>query len=121
MVDPTGHGFLEESHRGLNGEKYGMASYRKGFQGDSICDVLRATESEIKIKHNRQYSHIPLKKIRGRSQIDERGRRSDTAPWADVITTADIRKMHKKVESVSFMDYLPNSVKRRSNSPPSHL
>lgn len=31
MLDPSGHGFIEESQRGLEGQNYGMASYKKGL------------------------------------------------------------------------------------------
>lgn len=31
MIDPTGHGFIEESQRGFDGQNYGMASYKKGL------------------------------------------------------------------------------------------
>ena len=32
MIDPSGHGFIDESRRGLEGQNYGMAAYKKGLQ-----------------------------------------------------------------------------------------
>ena len=29
-MDPSGHGFIEETYRGLEGQNFGMASYKKG-------------------------------------------------------------------------------------------
>ena len=42
MIDPTGFGFIEESHRGLEGQHYGMASYKKGLRTVSMCNIKKA-------------------------------------------------------------------------------
>eukprot|EP00354_Favella_ehrenbergii_P005870 CAMPEP_0170474140 /NCGR_PEP_ID=MMETSP0123-20130129/15950_1 /TAXON_ID=182087 /ORGANISM="Favella ehrenbergii, Strain Fehren 1" /LENGTH=64 /DNA_ID=CAMNT_0010743671 /DNA_START=915 /DNA_END=1109 /DNA_ORIENTATION=+ len=60
MIDPSGHGFIEESHRGLEGQNYGMASYKKGLRSVSSCDIVKASESEINLKHHRYYEQLPF-------------------------------------------------------------
>ena len=42
MLDPTGHGFIDEASIGLEGQGYGLASFKKGLQNVSICNVLKA-------------------------------------------------------------------------------
>ena len=42
MLDPTGHGFIDESMTGLEGQGYGLASYKKGLWTESTIDISRA-------------------------------------------------------------------------------
>ena len=55
MIDPTGHGFVDESSLGLEGQGYGMASYKKGLKTASTCDLEKASISHISLKEHREY------------------------------------------------------------------
>ena len=111
QVDPSGHGFIEESQRGLEGQNYGMASYKKGLQQATSCDILRATASEIKLKHRREYDQLPFGQVLGRGQGDLRGRRTDQALWADSKSMEELQEV-EQVDSLSFSDFLPHSVRK---------
>jgi len=56
MLDPTGHGFIDESTTGLEGQGYGLASFKKGLQNVSVCDVLKANETDLDLKEHRKYN-----------------------------------------------------------------
>jgi hypothetical protein len=55
MVDSTGHGFVDSSQTGMNGQGYGLASYKKGLMTSSLTDVNRASQSSISIKEHKPY------------------------------------------------------------------
>ena len=111
MVDPTGHGFIDESTTGLEGQGFGLASYKKGLQNVSTCDILKANQSEMELKEHRKYNQLPFRKILGRSQVDLKGRRTDLGLTANSMTRYDLKDIDS-VDSVSFAEYLPNSVQK---------
>ena len=53
--DPTGHGFVDDATIGLEGQGYGLASFKKGLQTYSICNVIKANASQIELKERRKY------------------------------------------------------------------
>ena len=114
MIDPTGHGFVDESTTGLEGQGFGLASFKKGLQSVSTCDILRANQSDMELKEHRKYNQLPFKKILGRSQVDMKGRRTDLGVTANSITRHDLKDINS-VGRVSFSDFLPNSVQKSAS------
>ena len=64
----------------------------------------------MELKEHRKYNHLPFKKVMGRSQVDLRGRRTDLGMTANSLTRYDISRDIDKVDSVSFKEFLPNSM-----------
>ena len=61
------------------------------------------------LKEHRKYNQLPFKKILGRSQVDLKGRRTDLGMTANSLTRYDLKEIDK-VDSVSFAEFLPNSM-----------
>lgn len=66
-VDPTGVGFIDETRLGTEGEGYGLASFKKGLQSISTCNILKANSAQIALKEHRSFEQVPFDKVLGRS------------------------------------------------------
>lgn len=75
----------------------------------SMCNVLKANQSEMELKEHRKYNHLSFNRILGRSQVDLNGRRTDMGMTSNSLTRSDLKEM-PSVDSVSFADFMPNSV-----------
>ena len=56
MLDPTGHGMIDEATKGLEGQQYGQASYKRGLKTEQTCNIENARKASIDIKEHRTYS-----------------------------------------------------------------
>ena len=91
MLDPTGHSFIDEAYTGLENQGYGLASFKKGIQNVSMCNVLKANQSEMELKERRKYNQLPFSQILGRSQIDLKGRRTDMGMTSNSLTRSELK------------------------------
>ena len=74
----------------MEGQGYGLASFKKGLRSVTTCDINKATKSAIDIKEHRNYNQLPFRQVLGRSQVDLGGRRTDMAVSADSLSRIDI-------------------------------
>ena len=65
----------------------------------------------MELKEHRKYNQLPFRKILGRSQVDLKGRRTDLGLTANSMTRYDLKDI-ESIDSVSFAEYLPNSVQK---------
>ena len=109
--DPTGHEFVDDATIGLEGQGYGLASFKKGLKTTSICNVLKANASSIELKERRKYEQLPFSKVLGRGQVDIGGRRTDMGLTANSLSRSDLMDM-PEIDSIDHSDFLPNSVRK---------
>ena len=58
MIDPSGHAVIDSANTGLQGEGYGLASFKKGLFRLSTVDIEKAEQSWLKIKEPKKYEHL---------------------------------------------------------------
>jgi len=55
-IDPTGFSYIDKNSLGVDGQGYGLASFKKGLHTMSTCDILKANASQIALKEHRAYN-----------------------------------------------------------------